>query len=365
MWSNGRTASRVHFRLLLMTACWGVFVVGVLGCAQDQETKGITQLEKTAMLPKTSLGVPLVWPADFDPNVVWAPRYSPDGRHIAFDCSGASPACLSLVSGELRTFHGALGLPRECLHGSPQWASDDTLLTTETCITEEQRRKLLAPAHEVDWGSTRLLVRITDGLVTYRRDLGPVRSHCEHVLGRAANGEWLFVNNDGGVYRRLLESDPPGTFVTEWVRKNDERHVFSPSPSLPWISKLRRLLDAQGESVRSGSPIELECLNVDTGETMRVADFPRPGNFGVLVSADGRWVFAASRMDDGGWSPIVYDVSRRECLDLPGESWVPMSLNEVRGVLLVGMLTSSESGSGALTERGWAEIPLGLLLGER
>ena len=349
-------------RSTLTWACAAMIGIYCTACGRDAPARSEAMDAKPGtFLARTNLGERLVWPDGFDATRIHGTLgYSPNGRWLAFELLSGDIGVLDLATGALRTFAGDYG-PSNRTYGNPCWASPDALVVRENWYTPEQAAGLELDPPVISSGWAIRVVDVQDGATLLSREsIGPAPEVV--VIGHVDGDQWLALQQ--GLPPKIrgytLESDSLGEVLAMLPDSGQEEYLLSPWCA-PWLLKVAGLLDEFGAPLPQGAPVQLQCTSVTTGVTKVVAGFPRPGPYGVLVSSDGTWVCSSYYDENGGSIPVVVNVDSGHRIDLPDESWVPVALSEVRGVLLVLLLTDPD-GDGAWRGRSWYEVPLQSLL---
>lgn len=331
---------------------------------------------KETQRSRTSLGQPMAWPAGFDPGRIASLAYSPTGRYLAVGFGGSTGVAVVDLSTRQVTdfstrFRDQQRPQLQC--GWPSWTADTHLLMTEYWLEPDQRERLRIHREAMerqDWETMKRhhwefdyawrVVDVVTGETLFYREAGrrPVR-----YIVTPADTRWYVIVPPGEVsdlYEYAADLDRLGERVFTWDRRVD--FFLYGASGTPWVSKALNVKNTEDEWPDAGAPAAIECLNLETRESLRLTDFPLPDlGVGPFITADGRWAASAyQNWRSREWVPVVMETATRRRLALPGESWAPVAMSEARGTLLVE--TWENVPGQDEPRREWFEIPLSALL---
>jgi hypothetical protein len=279
---------------------------------------------------------------------------------LATVADAGTPLVLDLNTGDLYSLY-ELNPPDKPNLGCKvaSWISDRRLWLYELYVSEEER------AMEPEWrfhGHHRY--RVVDwpsGATVREREIAAGDKLAElGYFGFKDEDHWIVRDfTQPNPKLRLSVFDPVSETVTGTLIECSEAESLRWGPCGEWIVKL-----LVPRSVSPGiNTTDLMVVNYKTGEARTVHSVPpmTVTDWGPQVTPDGHYLVTV-RFDNGRSVPIVIDTLTGSQRELPtGESWLPATISESRGVLLAQAATMHADGT-CTTE--WVEVPLSALLQE-
>ncbi len=299
----------------------------------------------------TDIGVRIPLPLSLDSSrIVDRPRYSPSGRYLAIRLDAGRPVLLDLVSGAVVDIYDRVAVDRPNMQcAQAEWLSEQELWVLELSASTEQiiQSEVQHPLQHggwryrvIDWGS---------GAVLHEQYLG---NDPEFAFVKAeVGGAWVVRNlRESDYKRRFWMFHGPSSFDCVLFECTDQESLrFDPIHS--WIPKLLVPLDSNPGAVE----IDIEFVNYQTGQIIRVDHVPPLPAWGPQIAPDGAFIVTSTYHEvDRRWMPIVIEAETGARYELSErESWIPVAASESRRVMLVALINVASDGS---TSTDWAEI---------